>query len=59
MVFFIRVLICGLIVGLLLGACSSSPPPSAPLPDGDEVAPPGGWLSFCIRNPGDPLCASH
>lgn len=33
-------------------------PPSTPMPNGPEVAPPPQWVEYCNRNPGDPSCYS-
>ncbi len=33
-----------------LSGCAFAPPPSEPLPLGEKVAPPDGWVSYCRRH---------
>ena len=40
-----------------LAGCATAPPPSEPLPLGEKVAPPAGWISYCRRHDReDPAC---
>lgn len=41
---------------LLLAACASTPPKSAPMPDGARYPDFGQWVDYCHRNPSDPKC---
>ena len=33
-----------------LCGCTAAPPPSEPLPLGEKIAPPAGWISYCRRH---------
>lgn len=43
---------------LMLAACESKPPESSPMPTGESVRPPIGWIVYCHRHPEDPGCPS-
>lgn len=41
-----------MLAALLLAGCSAVPT-STPMPEGQAVAPPEGWVGYCLRHPDD------